>query len=168
MSDRSLTDRLIAELEQEANSTRSLLARMPEHQLSWRPHERSMSLGQLALHIAGLPLGIARLLTPPVAEVPDVRYPEAGSREEAQALLNESLDGATERLRSWGDDGLDDAWTMTSDGMTVLESSRYEMVRSLMLNHWYHHRGQMTVYLRMLDVPLPGIYGPTADHDIST
>jgi uncharacterized damage-inducible protein DinB len=115
------------------------------------------------MHIAGLPLGIAQLLAPSEADIPDVPYPEAGSSKEALSLLDESIRVATKRLRTWGDDGLQEVWRMMNGGVPVIESPRYEMVRSLMLNHWYHHRGQLTVYLRMLEVPLPGIYGPTAD-----
>jgi uncharacterized damage-inducible protein DinB len=154
---------IIGELEREGAATRRLLERLPEERLSWKPHAKSMTLGQLAMHVAGTPLGIAQLLAGSEAEVPDVPRPEAASRAEALSLLDESLRVAAERLAEWGTVGLRAPWRMTAGGETVLELPRYEMVRSLMLNHWYHHRGQLTVYFRLLDVPLPAIYGDSAD-----
>lgn len=158
-----MTAQLIGELTREAAVTRTVLERVPEDRLTWRPHPKSMSLGELAMHIAVLPLGIAELLDELVREIPDVPRIEAKSREELLAALDRSLATATGKLWEWGDRGLGDTWRMTSEGRTLIESSRLEVVRGLMLNHWYHHRGQLTVYLRLLDVALPPVYGPTAD-----
>lgn len=159
----SLARALVAEMQQEAESTRGVLNRVPEDRLSWRPHPKSMSLGELALHVAVVPRGIADLLTPAVAEVPVVPRPEARSRAELLAALEESTAYAAASIEEWGDAGLLADWAMTIAGERVIEVPRIAMVRSLMMNHVYHHRGQLTVYLRLLDVPVPPVYGPTAD-----
>jgi uncharacterized damage-inducible protein DinB len=157
------TEALLAELTREAEATRRLLERVPEDRLDWAPHLKSMSLGQLALHVAGLTAGVAELIDPPSAEVPTVPLPVASSVAEILATLDESVPVAAERIAAWGDEGLRATWTLTQAGTPVLQLSRGEMVRSILLNHWYHHRGQLTVYLRLLGVALPQIYGPTAD-----
>ena len=159
----TLTDSLIAELEAEAETTRRVFERVPEDKLSWAPHPKSMSLGQLALHIAGLPRGIVELISELTVEAPVVPLPEATSIDEVVSTLNDGVDAATSKLSAWGDPGLMEEWTMTRQGEAVLRLTRAEMVRTIMLNQLYHHRGQLTVYLRLLDVPLPPVYGPTAD-----
>jgi uncharacterized damage-inducible protein DinB len=161
----TLADAFVAELKREAATTRSVLERVPEESLSWRPHPKSMSLGVLALHVAALPRGIAELLTPLVAEAPAGRSPQPTSREEILSTLDASIAMAADRIAEWGDEGLREQWQMTIGGETAMTFPRMAMVRSLMLNHAYHHRGQLTVYLRLLDVPLPPVYGPTADEN---
>jgi uncharacterized damage-inducible protein DinB len=156
-------EQFIAEIRQEAATTRKVLGRVPEDRFSWKPHEKSMSLGQLAMHIAELPGAIAELLREPVTEVPTVPLTEPKSVAELLTTLDRSIEVATERLAAWGDEGLSVVWTLTANGRTLLEMPRAVFVRSVMMNHVYHHRGQLTVYLRMLDVPLPSVYGPTAD-----
>jgi uncharacterized damage-inducible protein DinB len=157
------TESLLAELTRETEATRRLLERIPEDRLAWAPHPKSMSLGQLGLHVAGLTGGVATLIDPPSAEVPTVPLPAASSVAEILAALDASVAVAAARIADWGDDGLRATWTMTQAGSPVLQLPRGEMVRSILLNHWYHHRGQLTVYLRLLGVALPQIYGPTAD-----
>lgn len=156
-------DALIAELRAEAATTRRVLERVPDTELAWRPHPKSMSLGQLAFHIAILPQAIAGLLRELTADVPNVPLPEGVPVAEILATLDRSVPFAAEQLAAWGDDGLASVWRMTRQGQTLLELPRMAMVRSVMLNHWYHHRGQLTVYLRQLDVALPSVYGPSAD-----
>ena len=160
-----LVDPMIAELEQEAETTRRCLERIPEDRLSWRPHPKSMSLGQLALHIATTPGGVAQVAAADSMERPQFDRPEAKSRRELLDALAQSVAAALAFLR-----GLDDAraagsWTMTLDGQPIFSMPRIGVVRTLMLNHWYHHRGEMQVYLRLLDVPVPSVYGPTADEN---
>ncbi|HEV7919584.1 MAG TPA: DinB family protein [Thermoanaerobaculia bacterium] len=161
-----LAESLIAELRGEAATTRRVLERVPETELAWRPHPKSMSVGQLAFHIAMLPQAIAGLLGELVTEVPNVPLPEGVPLAEILATLDRGVPIAAERLAAWGDEGLNAVWRMTREGKTLLEMPRIGMVRSVMLNHWYHHRGQLTVYLRQLDVPLPSVYGPTADEKV--
>lgn len=158
------TDTLITELKQEAESTRRVLERVPEDRLAWKPHPKSMSLGQLALHVAQTPGGVAELLAGPTGEAPDFsNRPEATSRAELLSSLDESITNATSKLSSWGNEGLAVEWRLTRGEETLLAMPRVEMARAIMFNHWYHHRGQLTVYLRLLDVPVPAIYGDSAD-----
>lgn len=153
---------MLEELRREFQSTRRIIERIPEASLAWKPHSKSMSLGQLALHTAGLP-GVARMLNAPACEVPIVPLPEAESVAELLSVLEEQQAVAEDLLRSWGEEGLRQTFSWTMEGEVILETSRLEQVRSVLFNHWYHHRGQLTVYLRLLDVPVPGIYGPSAD-----
>lgn len=154
---------LVNELKEESMNTLRILERVPEDKLGWSPHPKSMTLGQLALHIAVLPGAIAELLGERMREVPIVPLPEAATHAEIIAAHTNSVAKAEEMLSSWGDEGLEAEWTMTSDGQIVMSVPRTAMIRSIMLNHWYHHRGQLVVYLRLLDMPIPAIYGPSAD-----
>jgi uncharacterized damage-inducible protein DinB len=157
------TDQLISELHAEAATTRRVLERIPEDRLSWKPHPRSMSLGQLAFHIARVPGAIGELLAELTREPPVVPLPEATSRQEVLTELERSVASAAAALSGWGDAGLAQEWQMVREGRPLLVLPRAAMVRAIMLNHWYHHRGELMVYLRLNDVPLPPVYGPTAD-----
>lgn len=162
----SMTEGLIGELTEEAASTRRVLERVPEEKLSWRPHPKSMSLGELALHVAQVPGGVARLLDGPSGEAPDFSTrPEATSRAELLTELEESVTHARSTLAAWGDEGLRAEWRLTRGDETLLTMPRIGMTRAIMLNHWYHHRGQLMVYLRLLDVPVPAVYGDSADEE---
>ncbi len=153
----------IGELRQEAATTRRLLERVPEDKLRWKPHPKSMSLGELAMHVAMLPRGIIDLVSTLEVDIPDVPRTEAVAVDELLMTLGNSVELAASRLAQWSDDDLAATWTMLNDGKPVLSIPRMAVLRSLLFNHWYHHRGQLTVYLRLLDVPLPPVYGPTAD-----
>lgn len=155
--------KLIAELTGEAQATRRLLERLPEDRFDWKPHAKSMSLGQLSLHIAGLPLGIAMLAEQLSVEAPVVPLPSPRSRAEVLETLDRSIEEASRRLSQWSDEDLDAEWTLTVKGAPIFTTPRGDLLRALMFSHVYHHRGQLTVYLRLLDVPLPPMYGPTAD-----
>jgi uncharacterized damage-inducible protein DinB len=161
----SLAEAFASELLHEAVTTRKVLERVPEQHLGWKPHPKSMSLGALAYHIAVLPEAIATLLSNLVTDVPFAPLPENTPVAEILATLDRSVPIGVAQLKAWGDAGLHEMWRMTREGQTIMELPRLAMVRSVMLNHWYHHRGQLTVYLRQLDVPLPSVYGPTADEN---
>jgi len=162
----TLAEQFAAELTREAVTTRRVLERVPDAQLAWTPHQKSMTLGKLATHIAMIPRRVSDLIAQPEAEMPRVPLPEGLSVAEIVAALDENVPYAAAKLTEWGDEALAAQWRMTREGKTLLEMPRAAMVRSVMLNHWYHHRGQLTVYLRMLDVPLPSVYGPTADEQV--
>ena len=158
---------LLQELEQEAQTTRRVLARVPESQMAWRPHEKSMSLGQLAMHIAQTPGGVAEFAAKPSpVEAPKFPLPpEARSTAELIDALDASVTRARDVLT-----GMDDAaslapWRLVDDGRELMAMPRAAFMRAIMLNHWYHHRGQLSVYLRLLGVPVPSIYGPSADEN---
>jgi uncharacterized damage-inducible protein DinB len=154
---------LVAEVRREAETTRRVLERVPEGKLSWAPHAKSMSLGTLALHVATVPGAIAGLVSDPTSEVPTFVRPEATSRAQLLSALDTSIATATQKLASWEEAYLDAEWKMTQAGNTLLALPRIEMIRSVMLNHWYHHRGQLTVYLRLLEIPVPSVFGRSAD-----
>ena len=157
------TDRMLDELHTEAALTRRVLERIPEEQLSWKPHWKSLSLGQLALHIAVLPWGLPDLLTELIVEAPEVPYPQPATRDEVLETFDRSIGFATNKLTGWGDEGLEAEWKLIVGGQVVAAQPRAEVLRTLLFNQLVHHRGQLTVYLRLLDVPLPPIYGPSAD-----
>ncbi len=158
-----ISESLIAELSQEAATTRRVLERVPEDKVSWKPHPKSFSLGQLAHHVAFVPGAIAELVSELRRELPVVPRPEAKSVAELLSTLDASVAKAKAKLGSWSDEALMQIWTMMRDGKTVMQMPRIAMIRAVMLNHWYHHRGQLTVYLRLLDVPVPAVYGASAD-----
>lgn len=154
---------LIQELQQEAQSTRRVLERVPAERLSWRPHPRSWSLGQLALHIATVPGSVAEMAARSEVAPPDFEQAEARSVAEILSTLESSTGKACEILQSLDDAAMGETWRVKDGERELMAAPRGSVLRSILLNHWYHHRGQMTVYLRLLDVPLPSIYGPSAD-----
>lgn len=156
---------LIAELEAETAATRRVLERIPDEHLGWRPHPKSMSLGQLAQHVAGIPGAAARLSTMEMFDVA-TRGTDYVAAESRQALL-ETLDGAVAAMRE-ALAGLDETraqqpFRMAFGDQTLASFPRIGVLRTIGLNHWYHHRGELVVYLRLLDVPVPVVYGRSAD-----
>jgi uncharacterized damage-inducible protein DinB len=160
-----LADSMLMEFEQEAQITKRVLERVPEDKLSWKPHAKSFSLGQLALHIASVPGNVAALAAMDTVEAPVFAQAEAKSRHEVLDTFSKSLDSAKETVGKMDDARLTSIWTLTKNGETLMAISRIGFLRSVLLNHVYHHRGQLSVYLRMLDVPVPSIYGPSADEN---
>lgn len=160
-----LADSILNEMDQEAQTTKRVLERVPEGKYSWRPHPKSFSLGQLALHIASVQGNVAALAAQDTVEAPVFTQAEAKSRQEILDAFSKSLDDAKDALGKMDDARLMGNWTLTKDGKTIMSVPRIGIVRSILLNHVYHHRGQLSVYLRMLDVPVPSIYGPSADEN---
>jgi uncharacterized damage-inducible protein DinB len=159
-----LIDPILEELDQEAHATRRVLARVPDAQLSWRPHPKSFSLGQLALHVATIPGSVAQLAAlESLPEPPAFVQPAATSASELVPALDASLAHARQVLSGFDDATMRGTWRLLSGGRELMALPRATMLRTIMLNHWYHHRGQLLVYLRVHDVPLPSVYGPTAD-----
>jgi uncharacterized damage-inducible protein DinB len=161
-----IIDGLLAELEQEAETTRRVLERIPQEHLTWKPHPKSMSLGQLALHVATVPGSVAQLAAvDTIAEPPGFVQPEAGSAAELVPSLTESVAKARRALGGFDDARMGAMWRLQSGGRDLLAMPRVAFVRAIMLNHWYHHRGQLLVYLRLLNQSVPSVYGPTADEN---
>ena len=160
-----MNDALVAELNREVPVTRRVLERVPEDRLTWKPHPKSASIGALALHIAMVPGGVAEFLRESPREAPSFIAPEAESRAQILAALEQSATTARQQLERWSDDDLRSEWVLKRGGKTLFALPRIEVVRSIMLNHWYHHRGELLVYLRLLDIPVPAVYGPSADED---
>ena len=161
----SIIKALLLELEQEAETTRRVLERVPGDRLSWKPHAKSMSLGQLALHIAMVPGAVAQLSTQAQVPPPQFIHPEPASAAELIPALDKSIQQATEVLRGMDDAVLGRTWRVVDGDREVMAVPVGGLLRSIMLNHWYHHRGQLSVYLREVGVPVPSIYGPSADEN---
>ena len=161
-----IIDTLLAELEQEAQSTARVLERVPQEHLSWRPHAKSFSLGQLALHVATIPGTIAQLVAmDTVSGPPAFVQPEAATAAELVPALKAGIAQARETLGGLDDAAMMATWRLKVGDREIMAMPRAAVARMIMLNHWYHHRGQLLVYLRMHDVPLPSVYGPTADEN---
>jgi uncharacterized damage-inducible protein DinB len=159
------TQALIAELDAETPATRRVLERVPADRLTWKPHPKSMTLGQLAHHVASIPGRLAELAMLDGFDAQAANF-EPAQPESAAALLPE-LEASVAKARALLA-GLDDAtaaqpWTLRHGERTIFTVPRLGVVRTLALNHWVHHRGQLAVYLRLLDVPVPVIYGRSAD-----
>ena len=162
----ALIDGMLQELEEEARTTRRVLERVPDEKLSWRPHEKARTLGELAMHVAIVPGAVAELITSPSpAQVPQFTDPTTQRASELVSTLEESIAKAKRVLGGVDDATLLETWRMVQGEREVFAVPRVALLRSIMLNHWYHHRGQLTVYLRELDVPIPSIYGPSADEN---
>jgi uncharacterized damage-inducible protein DinB len=161
----AIIDGLLAELEQESDTTRRVLERVPQAHLSWRPHPKSMSLGQLALHVATVPGNVAEFAMMELPEPPAFVQPEATTAAELLSELTESVAKAKRVLAGCDDAKMAEIWRLMGGGRELLAMPRGAFLRAIMLNHWYHHRGQLQVYLRLLNVPVPSVYGPTADEN---
>jgi uncharacterized damage-inducible protein DinB len=162
-SSSKIAEAIAAELEQEAVATRRLLEIVPENRLTWRPHPKAMTLGQLALHIAVVQGAVAEGTLNDTVPVPDFIHPEPQSPDEILAAFDSSLKKAKEIVSSTSDERAAAEWRIVDGDRTVLAMPRAAFWRTVMLNHVYHHRGQLSTYLRQLDIPLPSVYGPTAD-----
>jgi uncharacterized damage-inducible protein DinB len=163
----ALIDGMLRELEDEAVTTRRVLERVPDDRLEWRPHPKARTLGELALHVAIVPGGVAQLVaSPSPGRAPrGGQDPSPASSSELVPALDQSIATAKQVLGDLDDGALTATWRMTNGERELFATTRAAMLRSIMLNHWYHHRGQLTVYLRELDVPVPSIYGPSADEN---
>ncbi len=162
----ALIDGMLQELEEEARTTRRVLERVPDNKLAWRPHEKARTLGELALHVALVPGGVARLVaSQSPAQVPQFTDPSPQSAAELIPALEQSIATAKNVLSGMDDAALMATLRMMQGERELFAVPRAALLRSVMINHWYHHRGQLTVYLRELDVPVPSIYGPSADEN---
>lgn len=162
-----LTEYLSAELDREVERSRYALKNVPEAKYDWKPHEKSMIFGYLVNMVATIPMWISMQVN---QEELDVAPAEGSSMEhkrlDTSADLIEALDkaaaGAREALKQTTDEHLMTNWRLLARGQVVMEAPRYEMIQDT-INHWSHHRGQMTVYLRLMGAKVPAIYGPSAD-----
>ena len=161
----ALNDHLLQELDQEARTTRRVLERVPDGLLAWRPHPTSRTLGELAMHVAVVPGAIAELASRSPAEVPQFEDPRPSAASELVPALDRSIANAKKLLSGMDDTALKATWRLMQGDRELLSLPRIAFLRSTMLNHWYHHRGQLSVYLRQLGIPVPSIYGPSGDEN---
>lgn len=160
-----LVEALLQELEQEAQTTRRVLERVPGDRLAWKPHDKSMTLGQLALHVAIVPGAVAEIARQSTVPLPEFTHPSAMSASELIPALDQSIAKARDMLRGMDDAALAKTWRVMDGDREVMALPVGALLRSIMLNHWYHHRGQLSVYLRQVGALVPSIYGPSADEN---
>lgn len=163
-----MIDPLLMEFDRENATTKKVLERVPAEKYDFSPHAKSMNLGKLATHLASLPGWIGSTLLADGYDfgdgkggVPETPATTAGLVE----LFEKSAAAAKDAMAKLDDEKAMGLWSLSVGGKTLFSMPRIALVRSILLNHGYHHRGQLTVYLRMLDVPLPSVYGPTADEN---
>ena len=160
----SLAESMLAEFEEQAPVTRRFLERLPEDRLTWKPHEKSMSAGQLALHIARVPGGSVRFVQQNPAQAPDLKnVPQPTSLTEILGVFEESVAVVRSLLPQFNDAAMQETWRMLQGDRELLAIPRAQFLRDIMLNHWFQHRGQFSVYLRLLNVAVPASWGPSAD-----
>ena len=155
---------LLPEFDQEMTSTRKLLARLPEDKLDYQPHEKSMKLARLAGHVAELPGWIAMLPGKDKLEIPpDWKPTVATSGTQILSLFDDNAAKGRVALAGMSDEEFGENWSLVFNGRTAFTMPKLNVVRSVVLNHLIHHRGQLGVYFRLNNVPVPGLYGPSAD-----
>jgi uncharacterized damage-inducible protein DinB len=164
-----ITELLLAELEREGAASRKVLEHVPEGKNDWKPHEKSMALGPLATMVANMPAWIEMIISMDELDInppggPKYRPPAWKSRQDLLQQLDASLAKGREVLKNAQEDRLlNTNWRLLMGGKPLLEVTRYEAIRDTVFNHSAHHRGQLTVYLRLNDEKIPSIYGPSGD-----
>ncbi len=160
-------DPMIAELNHEAEATQRMLDRVPADKLTWKPHHKSMTLGQLALHVATVCGSVGNWLETDGFDLNDADFDPAqpASKDEIMQRFEEEQANAKAKLEALDNDRAMSGWTLTKGGDQLLSIPKIVLARNLMFNHLYHHRGQLSVYLRLLDIPVPVTYGRTADEN---
>jgi uncharacterized damage-inducible protein DinB len=161
----TISEILLLDFDSEIANTRRTLERIPENDPQWKPHEKSMAIGRLALHAARLPEFCTRILTTPELDMDKEKFP--GFVFESTAHLLSELDRTSSKARSElaasSDDDLRQGWKLSYKGNVLVDAPRMLLYRTMFLNHLVHHRAQLGVYLRLLTIPVPGLYGPSAD-----
>jgi uncharacterized damage-inducible protein DinB len=157
---------LMQEFDREMTNTRKTLERVPADKWDWKPHQKSGTLGWLAGHIATLPGFGTSIIRRPSLNIAGANFP----RVESHAQLIDTFDRASQDTRQalaeLSDDQLEQTWMLTNNGQTIFSMPRYQALRAMCFNHIVHHRAQLTVYLRQLNVPVPALYGPSADESV--
>ena len=156
---------MINEIKHEAAQTKKLLERVPFDKFDWSPHEKSMKLGRLAIHIAEIPRWSSRILAATEFDFTKAGYKaaEVHSTEELVQLSENNIQTALDDFNTTKDEDLLASWTFRRGEHVIFTLPRAAAIRTLAMNHLLHHRGQLSVYLRLLDIPIPGMYGPSAD-----
>lgn len=164
----AIRDAILPEFDMEMGTTRKMLERVPEDKLGWKPHEKSMTLGVLASHVAEIPgWGVATVsadsfdVNPPGGSA--YQSPNHATREALLKSFDENAKKARDLIASMDDGAFMQPWSLLSGGQPMFTMPKAAVLRSFVMNHLFHHRGQLSVYLRMNDVALPSVYGPTAD-----
>ncbi|MFL6351468.1 MAG: DinB family protein [Bryobacteraceae bacterium] len=160
----AIREMLLPEFDEEMKNTRKILERVPDDKLGYQPHEKSMTLGRLAAHVAELPSWAKHAIEVEVLDIPPEFQPSsAKSREEVLTTFDKNVAEARELLVRVTDEDLAKTWTLKFGGNTIFSMPRSMVLRSTVMNHLIHHRAQLGVYLRLNEVEIPGMYGPSAD-----
>lgn len=159
----SISQSLLAEFEAQAAVTRRFLERLPDDKLTWKPHEKSMSAGQLAYHLAFVPGGVVRFAQNNPAQTSGFNFPQPASRQEVLDAFEESIAAVRSLLPTFDDAAMNETWRLVAGEEEVLAQPRGQFLRDIMLSHCYQHRGQFSVYLRLLNVAVPASWGPSGD-----
>lgn len=156
---------LVAEMKHESGLTRKILERVPLDRKDWKPHDKSMSLGRLATHIAELPRWVKLILEQDIYDFAANPVPPrvAGDQEELMKIFEENLEVAMQTFAQMQDEVLEGRWKAARGELILYDLPKKVVLRSFAYSHIFHHRGQLSVYLRLLDIPVPGLYGPSAD-----
>ena len=164
----AIREALLPEYDHEMANTRKLLERLPDDRATWKPHEKSMTLHRLATHVVEIPGWVTSILdaesfdVAPAGGTPRVP-PSLGSRQDFPQAFDKNVASARAKIAAQSDAEFMTPWSLKNSGRTVLTLPRAGVVRSMLLNHLIHHRAQLGVYLRLQNVPLPSLYGPSAD-----
>ncbi len=161
----TIAEVLLLDFDAEINNTRRMLERIPENDPQWKPHEKSMPIGRLALHAARLPQFCTTILTTSELDMDKEKWPEFVYESTAHLLseLERTSIEARALLAAATDEELHQRWRLVFKGKVLVDQPRMVLYRTMVLNHLVHHRGQLVVYLRLLNIPVPGLYGPSAD-----
>ncbi len=161
----TISEILLLDFDSEIAGTHRLLERIPDNDPQWKPHEKSMAIGRLALHTARLPEFCTRILTTEDLDMDKEKFPEITFQSTAHVLseLDRTAAEAKSHLAASSDDDLRKDWKLIFKGHTAVHGPRMALYRTIFLNHMVHHRAQLGVYLRLLKIPVPGLYGPSAD-----
>jgi uncharacterized damage-inducible protein DinB len=154
---------LLQEVDREWATTRRVLARVPSDRLDWTPHAKSMSIGRLAMHLAVAPAFISGWALADTFEFTSGPPEVPTSTEDILLAHDEGLTRVKQNLVTIGDSDLKTVWSGVAGGKVLMTMPKGTLLRSVLMNHVYHHRGQLTVYLRLLDIAVPAVYGPSAD-----
>ncbi len=161
----AVVDPILSEFRREVPSIRKILERVPQDKLAWKPHPKSRSLGELSMHVAGI-VGMAEKIIHADELAAGVGSPtQVTSSDEIRATFEKNVRTSEEALSKLSDQAALGEWRLVFRGKELMRVPRIAALRTNVLNHIYHHRGQLSVYLRLLDVPVPVIYGPTADEN---
>lgn len=160
----TISETLLPEFDQEIANTRKILDCVPEDKFAWKPHAKSMTLGRLASHVAEMPQWSLHTITEEKLELtPDMKPFNAATKAELIETLDRNAAAARGAIAGASDEHLAKTWTLIYGGQPVFSMPRAVVLRSMVMSHMIHHRGQLSVYLRLNDVAIPGMYGPSAD-----
>ena len=156
---------MIKEIEHEGSQTKKILERIPIDHFNWKPHEKSKEIGALAIHVAQIPAWTSRILAATDFDLATFKRdtPQINSADDLVNMLSENIRKAVEDLQKASDEDMMQTWTFRRGDHVVFSLPRAAAIRNLSMNHLVHHRGQLSVYLRLLNIPVPGMYGPSAD-----